>query len=529
MSLGVLHQGQIIHQANFGYRDVVAQIQPNENTSYVLGSLTKAFTAAMVGMLVEEKQLGWGTNLHDVFPEFRRHKNDPTSGITISDLLSHRTGLPGCDGLWVLSNNRVALERSQAVPILSYIPTVRPLRTAFVYNNFAYEVAGQVIEKLSGTKYATFLHDRLLEPLGMTRTFYTNVSHDDNIAKPYASLEDGSLFELPSPLQGENVLMGAAGGIRSSVKDLLCLYKAFIEAANLKFVYGHSSMANSLKQLTNLWNGMIGMPFPSLRENTYALGWVRAQLPNIIAMEGPYIGPVKNPVIGEGSPSRLALYHQGSIPGFIAFAALFPETTSAVVVLSNSVGLSEGTKLVGQLLIEALFNPNVNPKDYIKLANSSAIHGASVLSDIMKQIERLRNVTEPTHSLRTYTGRYYNAIHNYFIDILEEGDKLRVSFMGLGSEVFDLYPYQADSFFWRMTHNECAKRGRVTEFPMEYYILKFGCLSTKDDEGQNHMGCLWWKHDSNLAGHGEIFRKSITDVQHHGLHLHSLQQYMSQL
>jgi CubicO group peptidase (beta-lactamase class C family) len=526
MSLGVLHQGKIIHQANFGYRDVAAQIQPDENTSYVLGSLTKAFTAAMVGMLVEENQLSWGTNLHDIFPEFQRHKNDPSSGIMISDLLSHRTGLPGCDGLWVLSNNRVALERSQAVPILSYIPTVRPLRTEFVYNNFAYEVVGQVIEKLTGMKYATFLHDRLLEPLGMTRTFYSDVSHDDgndNIAKPYASLEDGSLFEIPPPLQGENVLMGAAGGIRSSVKDLLGLYKAFIEAANSNFGCGHSSTANPLKQLTGLWNGMIGMPFPSLRENTYALGWVRAQLPNVGAMEGPYMGPVKNPVIGEGSTSRLALYHQGNIAGFITFAALFPETTSAIVVLSNSVGLCEGTKLVGQLLIEALFNPNVNPKDYIKLANSSAIHGASIMSDIIKQIERLRTVTELTHSLHTYTGRYHNAIHNFFIDILEEDDKLRVSFMGLGSEVFDLYPYQADSFFWKMSHNECAKRGRVTEFPMDYYILKFGCPSTKDDEEQNHMCCLWWKHDSNLAGHGEVFRKSNIDVQHHDLHFHGFQ------
>ncbi|KAL8741689.1 MAG: hypothetical protein Q9190_005729 [Brigantiaea leucoxantha] len=413
LSLGVLHNGEIIHSANFGYRDIEAQLRPDENTVFVLGSLTKALTAAMVGILVDEGKLGWTTQLHDVIPQFQRPENDPTINLTTTDLLSHRTGLPSYDALWLLSDNRIPLERSDAVPILGYVPTVVDFRSGFLYNNMAYEVLGQVIEKVADTRYSLFLKNRILEPLGMSRTAYTNsLIDDENTAKPYATLKDASAFKLPPPLSGENVMMGPAGGIRSSVHDMLILYRAFLDAGNSQIGQSKPKISrNPLKQLRHLWQGMVSFPLSTVRENSYASGWVRLQLPARMDL-GADLGI--SPILGEGLSSRIALYHEGLIPGFSSFAALFPETSSAVVVLSNSIGLTDGPKLVGQLLIEELFNNTINASTYDHYTRSTARTGASQMSTIKKELRQGKTADRPTSPLRMYVGRYYNSLGNFY-------------------------------------------------------------------------------------------------------------------
>jgi len=75
--------------------------------------------------------------------------------------------------------------------------------------------------------------------------------------------------------------------------------------------------------------------------------------------------------------------------------------------------------------------------------------------------------------------------------------------MGQLADSFGLKPYQRDSFFWKMTHDECAKRGRYTFYSKEYYIVRFGYSRTTDKA----PNCLWWKHDDSLPGDGEVFQK----------------------
>ncbi len=514
LSLGVLHNGEVIHQANFGFRDVDAQFRPNEDTSYVVGSLTKALTAAMVGILVHDGKLNWTTQLQEIIPNFQRPEKDPTINFTVTDLLSHRTGLPSYDALWLLSNNRIPLDRADAVPILGYVPVAAALRTEFIYNNMAYEVLGQVIEAVSGTNYSSFLQDRILNPLGMTRTFYTNSPiNDDNTATPYATLENAAAFQLPLPLHGDNVMMGPAGGVRSSVHDMLLLYSAFIDAEKSQIDRGESKIPlNPLKQLAHLWQGMINLPLAMVRENSYACGWLRMQLP---APMGYGSGPGINPMLGEGLPSRLGLFHEGNIPGFTSFAAVFPETSSAVVVLSNSIALTDSVRLVGQLLIEELFNNTINATDYTHYAESTAREGASIMSNIKKELIRHKTADEPAHSLQTYVGRYYNSIGNFYIDIRESGGILRVYFMGLDSDGFDLEPYQHNSFFWHISHNECAKLARYTAFPKDYYVIRFGQINENShDSNEAGINCLWWKHEFTVPDNGEVYRKKqFSDLQ----------------
>lgn len=70
VSLGVLYKNGIIHVDNFGYRDVEGKIPPDYNTVCYLASLSKAFTAACIGILVDEKKLEWDTPVSKILPDF---------------------------------------------------------------------------------------------------------------------------------------------------------------------------------------------------------------------------------------------------------------------------------------------------------------------------------------------------------------------------------------------------------------------------------------------------------------------------
>lgn len=93
VSLGVLHHGEIVHCANFGFRDVDANLSVDEETIFPIGSLTAAIVSATIALLVEERLLTWDTKVIDVLPDFQPQDEVLRNLTTITDVLSHRTGM----------------------------------------------------------------------------------------------------------------------------------------------------------------------------------------------------------------------------------------------------------------------------------------------------------------------------------------------------------------------------------------------------------------------------------------------------
>ena len=131
VSLGVLHKNKVVYTASFGYTDVENQIQCDSDTTFVLGSLSKAFTAALVASLREDGSIpSWDHPLKALLPGFCR--SDAYHEITVADLLTHRTGLAPLDSLWLASNNIPFLPQSEAMPIFSGALGVQLLRSHFL-------------------------------------------------------------------------------------------------------------------------------------------------------------------------------------------------------------------------------------------------------------------------------------------------------------------------------------------------------------------------------------------------------------
>ena len=117
--------------------------------------------------MVDDGLLEWERPLRDYVPGIRLYDPMVTDRLTIVDLLSHRSGLPRHDLVWIGQPGR---SRAEIVRSLRFLPLSRDLRQEFQYCNLGYLVAGHVVEALSGVPWEDFVRARLLEPLRMRRS-----------------------------------------------------------------------------------------------------------------------------------------------------------------------------------------------------------------------------------------------------------------------------------------------------------------------------------------------------------------------
>lgn len=477
LSLGVLHRGQVIYRDNFGHRDVESGKLPDSNTLYNINSMTKALTAAAIGILVEEGATQWDMPVQEALPAFGDGHGEIGRMITIADLLSHRSGIASPDTFFFQDNNELLLEKHDAIKAFNYGKQRGGFRDSYIYNNFGYAVIALLIETLSGQEFGTFLRHRILDMLHLERTTTADVSNDANAGRCYCVLEDQSLCRVPGPRVGTGSLLEGAAGIKSTVNDLLHLYRAFLEAVKDQVQHGSTSTEGSpFKQCPTLIRGHSFLDGASLRENAYGLGWIRCQLPGVIGKQGINARlQMDLPVIGKGAASRFCLYHEGLMPGSSSNVYAFPETMTIIVVLQSANSLNDCPDWIAQLLIETVFDfPERN--DWLELAKASARSALALVPSMRLKLDKGRVPnTRPSLPLDAYCGRYHSPLKNFFLEVSQHEDELVVAFQGLPSQSNPLRHYHFDTFTWLMTHDEAARRARLmVNFPAEFYLLRFG-------------------------------------------------------
>jgi CubicO group peptidase (beta-lactamase class C family) len=475
VSIGVLHQGEVIFKRGFGYRDVEENLAPDADTIYYLGSMTKGFTAEAIAILVDEGKLSWNTPVKDLFREFQVNDSTITNYSTMIDLLGHRTGLERADALWAQACQGPLLSREQAMPTINQLRAVTPFRGQYRYNNWGYEIAGRIIESLSESSFSQFLKEKIFEPLEMTRTFNDDVNcHGaDNIAKAYSILDDYSTWQISRPTIVDGTLMNPAGGIQSTINDLLKYYGALLKSSDHQFESRTNSTPGSpLKQLSTLLSGHISTA-PSIREQSYALGWARAQLPGALCDTSRNAGLISPfPIIGDPKQPRLAIYHHGMLVGAANAVYLFPESETAVVLLSNSVAFNDGPDWIGHLIIQTIFN-DTTKHDYLKLAQQTADVARGAYAKVEEQLAKSRVPGGPPRPLADYVGTYRNNVKTFFIDVAERDGKLWMNFQGNKEETYLLSHSHEDEFTWLMTRDDQVKRSRNAITWADFWRISF--------------------------------------------------------
>ncbi|KAL3878902.1 hypothetical protein ACJMK2_031228 [Sinanodonta woodiana] len=191
-----LVKGNETWMKGFGVSDLDTDRRVNEETLFVIGSLTKAFTSALLSVLLSnnKKGISWTSKLFDILgDDFQFIDPVRTSQTTLRDILSHRTGL--ANTLGSLCGYPSGLTRKDMTRRLRFLPEIQPFRDTFVYNNMMYMLAGHVAEVLGGDTWENLVKTRLFQPIGMhSTTVLTNPSQvsSGNTAKPYM-IKDGKL------------------------------------------------------------------------------------------------------------------------------------------------------------------------------------------------------------------------------------------------------------------------------------------------------------------------------------------------
>lgn len=143
-------------------------------TLFQIASTTKSFTASLVALLVDNNDtfnhVDWSSSLHDlVGNDFELMDPYLTSQVKLNDILSHRTGIPRHDAVWI--NND--LDVQSQTHALRHLPPSAELRTKWQYCNLMYSAASHVIQTLTGRWHGDIIREWLFEPLGMNHSFYS--------------------------------------------------------------------------------------------------------------------------------------------------------------------------------------------------------------------------------------------------------------------------------------------------------------------------------------------------------------------
>jgi D-alanyl-D-alanine carboxypeptidase len=213
--IGVVSDQDLIWTKGFGYADVKAKLPMTAATKFRMASNSKLFTAVAIMQLREEGKLGLDDPVVKYLPWFKaKPAGDDDGPITIEQLLSHSSGLQREAGdHWVSYNFPTSeeLQRLFTDRQAAFAPSVR-----WKYSNLAYSVAGMVVEKVSGERWADYVDQNIFKPLNMNAS-----SIDKNVAGlavPYGRrMPDGTREVLPFvDARG----MAAATGLTSDVGDM---------------------------------------------------------------------------------------------------------------------------------------------------------------------------------------------------------------------------------------------------------------------------------------------------------------------
>jgi CubicO group peptidase (beta-lactamase class C family) len=169
ISIAVVRNDSVILAKGYGVRRAGDTARVDAETIFAIGSNSKAFTTAAMAMLVDEKKLSWSEPVTRYLPWFQLADPWITRNLDLKDLVSHRSGVARHDALWY----GTGISREELVRRQRFVGTERPFRTSWLYNNNMYVTAGLVIQQVSGKNWDDFVTERILRPLGMSRSSTT--------------------------------------------------------------------------------------------------------------------------------------------------------------------------------------------------------------------------------------------------------------------------------------------------------------------------------------------------------------------
>lgn len=280
-----------------------------------IGSVSKSFTATLIGLLVQDGKLAWDTTLEKALPEAAPRMHADFRGVTIEDLLRHRAGIaaftdgrsPDFEMLKGLNGSTNERRAAFVAKLLSLEPTIKP-GVKQVYSNAGYAVAAAIAEAATGSDYESLMNERVFAPLAITHAGFGWPATPARRDEPRGHMPGllGATAQAFDPQYKLDPVMAPAGDIHCPIEELAAFARMHLRALQEE----------------------PGTPAPLLKPDTakalhspidgYAAGWV---------------------IDTKSTPERH--WHNGSAGTFYTLMVIVPERGIGAVAVSNS---GEGEK-----------------------------------------------------------------------------------------------------------------------------------------------------------------------------------------
>ncbi|PPQ91367.1 hypothetical protein CVT25_004134 [Psilocybe cyanescens] len=295
---------------------------------FAIASNSKLFLAISVGLLISNKtlakergqEINWTTKARDLIPEWGLMDEEMDRGVTLQDMLSHRTGLPRHDLSGVQRKGGVA----QMISTLRYLRPSAEFRETFQYNNLMYETLSYLPYILLNQTYESYIAQHLFNPLNMTSSTYSVEE-----AEARGTLVDGFQWDMQDLLHringtlvptvpyfqrpGEERTWAGAGGVLTSARDLAMWTSMLLNNGRHPYTNEVVVPEEIIEHVAYGRSVSHGKPeFPEMSPKVYGAGQFR------YAYRGHDI-----------------IEHGGNNPGYKTQVARFPNDNLAIITLAN--------------------------------------------------------------------------------------------------------------------------------------------------------------------------------------------------
>lgn len=268
----ITQKGKTLYLRTSGWSDIERKNPINKDAQFVVGSVSKQFTAALVLQEVEKGSIELHRPIRRYLPNLSQAWADT---VTVHHLLTHTHGIEKLDR-----------------------PTLFPVGSRYAYSQLGFELLAQVVAKTSGRSFAEQAQ-RLFKRCGMKHTFHPDIKQYSNLVQGYTRNEQGALEKEQHSFQN----YAAAGSFVSMVDDLL--------QWNQHFFKGKLLNPQSMQLLQTKHKGAV-RNHPLFGVTEYGYG-----------------------IMVDTKDGLLQLGQTGYAPGFISMNFYFPKTETSVIILSN--------------------------------------------------------------------------------------------------------------------------------------------------------------------------------------------------
>ena len=159
----IVKDGKVIVAKGYGVKELGTNDNVDENTLFMIGSNTKAFTGTALAFLEQEGKLKLDDKVIKYLPDFNMKDPWITKDLSLTDIVTHRMGMETFQGdfmYWTsdLNSDEVIEKFGQITPKYDF-------RTKYGYTNAGYAIAGKIIEKVSGMKWQDYIKEKIFLPL----------------------------------------------------------------------------------------------------------------------------------------------------------------------------------------------------------------------------------------------------------------------------------------------------------------------------------------------------------------------------